>query len=98
MGTSQPFPSDCGPAVSTEPAYWLIGFMVHPEHRNGPIGFLLLKQAVRDLEITLSLTVQQTTIRLLTAVGFRELGTCPTTFGRSVRVAYCQGSIRKPSG
>ena len=59
------------------PAYWLIGFMVRPEHRNGPIGFLLLKQAVRDLETTLSLTVQQTTIRLLTAVGFRELGTLP---------------------
>ena len=59
------------------PAYWLIGFMVHPEHRNGPIGFLLLKQAVRELETTLSLTVQQTTIRLLTAVGFRELGTLP---------------------
>jgi hypothetical protein len=58
-------------------AYWLIGFMVHPQHRNGPIGFLLLKQAVRDLEITLSLTVQQTTMRLLTAVGFRELGTLP---------------------
>jgi GNAT superfamily N-acetyltransferase len=58
-------------------AYWLIGFMVHPQHRNGPIGFLLLKQAVHDLEITLSLTVQQTTIRLLTAVGFREIGTLP---------------------
>jgi len=58
-------------------AYWLIGFMVHPQHRNGPIGFLLLKQAVRDLEITLSLTVQQATIRLLTAMGFRELGTLP---------------------
>jgi hypothetical protein len=62
---------------SDRPAYWLIGFMVRPEHRNGPIGFLLLKQAVRDLELTLSLTVQQTTIRLLTAVGFRELGTLP---------------------
>ena len=58
-------------------AYWLIGFMVHPQHRNGPIGFLLLKQAVHDLEIMLSLTVQQTTIRLLTAVGFREIGTLP---------------------
>jgi GNAT superfamily N-acetyltransferase len=58
-------------------AHWLIGFMVRPEHRNGPIGFLLLKEAVRDLEVTLSLTVQPTTIRLLTAVGFRELGTLP---------------------
>jgi hypothetical protein len=59
------------------PAYWLIGFMVRPEFRNGPIGFLLLRQAVRDLEVTLSLTVQQATIRLMTAVGFRELGTLP---------------------
>jgi len=58
-------------------AYWLIGFMVHPQHRNGPIGFLLLKQAVSDLEVTLSLTVQQATIRLLTAVNFRELGILP---------------------
>jgi hypothetical protein len=59
------------------PAYWLIGFMVRPEQRNGPIGFLLLRKAVRDLEVTLSLTVQQTTIRLMTAVGFREIGTLP---------------------
>src|SRR5262249_35988450 len=58
-------------------AYWLIGFMVDPQYRNGPIGFLLLKQAVRDPAITLSLTVQPTTIRLLTAVGFRELGVLP---------------------
>ena len=59
------------------PAYWLIGFMVRPEHRNGPIGFLLLKEAVRELEVTMSLTVQQTTVRLLTAVGFSKVGMLP---------------------
>src|SRR5207245_1584567 len=36
--------------------------------------YLRLQEAVRELELTLSLTVQQTTIRLLTAVGFREIG------------------------
>ena len=59
------------------PAYWLIGFMVRPEYRNGPLGFLLLKRAVAELELTLSLTVQQATVRLLTAVGFREIGVLP---------------------
>ena len=62
---------------TARPAYWFIGFMVRPEHRNGPIGFLLLKGAVGELGLTLSLTVQQATVRLLTAVGFREIGVLP---------------------
>lgn len=66
------------------PAYWFIGFMVRPEHRNGPIGFGLLKRAVAELELTLSLTVQQTTVRLLTAVGFRHIGVLPN-YARLIR-------------
>ena len=28
-------------------AYWIKGLMVHPEFRNGPIGYLLLKAATK---------------------------------------------------
>lgn len=56
------------------PAYWFIGFMVRPEHRNGPIGYLLLKEASRALELTLSLTVATASVRLFKAVGFSEMG------------------------
>lgn len=59
------------------PGYWFIGFMVRPENRNGPIGYLLLKEASRELELTLSLTVAQASIRLFKAVGFTELGVVP---------------------
>ena len=59
------------------PAYWFIGFMVRPEHRNGPVGALLLREAVRRLELTLSLTVALPSVRLFRAVGFTDLGLVP---------------------
>ncbi len=62
---------------ATRPGYWFIGFMVRPEHRNGPIGYLMLKEASKELELTLSLTVAAPSIRLFKAVGFSELGVVP---------------------
>ncbi|MEO8448396.1 MAG: hypothetical protein ABI647_01325 [Gemmatimonadota bacterium] len=65
-------------------AYWFIGFMVRPEFRNGPIGYLLLKEASQDLELTLSLTVATPSIRLFRSVGFAEIGLVPN-FVRMLR-------------
>jgi len=58
-------------------AHWLSGFMVRPEQRNGPVGFLMLREAVKQLEITLSLTVMPASRRLFKSVGFTELGVIP---------------------
>ena len=58
----------------TEPAYFLKGFWVLLEHRNGPVGFLLAKAALRDLGTVLSLTVESAPRRLLGALGMVELG------------------------
>jgi hypothetical protein len=59
------------------PAYWFVGLMVVPEHRNGPVGFLLMREAAKGLELTLSLSVQDAAVRLFRGVGFTELGVIP---------------------
>jgi len=57
--------------------HWLIGFMVRPECRNGPVGFMLLKEAAKTTELLLSLTVAEASQRLFKAVGFAHIGTVP---------------------
>jgi GNAT superfamily N-acetyltransferase len=58
-------------------AYWLKGLMVLPEHRNGPVGFLLLRDAIRQLDCTLAFVVQAAARRLFEGVGFSDLGGIP---------------------
>ena len=77
LGHLSTIPVQVRTATGSRPGYWFIGFMVRPEHRNGPIGYLMLKEASRELELTLSLTVAQASIRLFKAVGFAELGIVP---------------------
>src|SRR5688572_26307900 len=43
---------------SDRAAHWLKGLMVLPEARNGPVGFLLLKSAIAELNPTLALVVE----------------------------------------
>lgn len=61
------------------PGYWIKGLMVVPEHRNGPVGMLLLKEAVRQLGtlVTTAMVVQQAPRRLFQALGYRDLGALP---------------------
>jgi ribosomal protein S18 acetylase RimI-like enzyme len=59
------------------PAHWLKGLMVLPEYRNGPIGFLLLREAARQLQTALALVVQPAARRLFQALGFTDLGAIP---------------------
>ncbi len=56
------------------PAYWIKGLMVHPEFRNGPIGFLVLKAAVAELRRTGALAVAPPARRLFEALGYTDLG------------------------
>lgn len=55
-------------------AHWMKGFMVRPESRNGPIGYLVLKEALRHLDLALVLTVAAPSRRLFAALGFRDHG------------------------
>lgn len=55
-------------------AHWMKGFMVLPEHRNGPVGYLVLKEATRRLGVAAVLTVADPSRRLFEALGFRNLG------------------------
>jgi hypothetical protein len=57
------------------PAHWLKGFMVLPEHRNGPVGFAVLKELLRHIGVSAILTVAPAARRLFTAVGYTDLGT-----------------------
>jgi ribosomal protein S18 acetylase RimI-like enzyme len=58
------------------PAHWLKGLMVLPRHRNGPVGFLVLREALRHLGAgdTAALVVEPAAIRLFTALGFVDMG------------------------
>jgi GNAT superfamily N-acetyltransferase len=56
------------------PAHFLKGLMVLPEHRNGPIGSSLVKEAVRHLGCALAIAVQPAAWKLCMALGFVHLG------------------------
>jgi hypothetical protein len=60
-----------------EPAHWLKGLMVVPSHRNGPVGFYLLKEATRQLGCAMALVVELGARRLFLAHGFADLGAIP---------------------
>jgi GNAT superfamily N-acetyltransferase len=55
--------------------FWLKGLMVLPEFRNGPVGFLLLKEAVRQLEgVLFGMVVAPAARKLFQALGFADVG------------------------
>lgn len=59
------------------PAHWLKGLMVLPEHRNGPVGFLVLREALQHLDVALAMVVRPEARKLFEALGFRDLGAPP---------------------
>lgn len=60
--------------TSEQPAYWVKGLMVLPEFRNGPVGFLLLKEAVRHMDCCMALAVLPVVVGLFERLGFTDLG------------------------
>ncbi len=68
------------------PAHWVKGLWVLPEHRNGPVGFLLLKEAVRHLGFAMAMVVEPAPRRLFEALGFTDVGAVPN-FLRVLRPA-----------
>ncbi len=69
-----------------QPAYWVKGLMVLPEYRNGPIGFLVVKQLAAALPRSTIMTVAPAARRLFSALGFTDLGTV-ANFVRPLRPA-----------
>lgn len=75
------------------PAHWVKGFWVLPEFRNGPIGFLVLRDALRNLGCSMALTVLPVVIGLSVSLGFADLGAIPNLI-RVLRPASLARRIR----
>jgi hypothetical protein len=60
--------------VAERPAYWVKGFWVLPEYRNGPIGFLVARELAAQLPRSMSVAVAPAARRLFGALGYRDLG------------------------
>lgn len=58
-------------------AHWIVGFMVLPEHRNGLVGPLLIKEVNRSLDYALSLHVEPPVLRILTGLKWVHKGVLP---------------------
>jgi hypothetical protein len=58
-------------------AHWLKGLWVLPEQQNGPVGFLVLKEATRQVGMAMALVVELAARRLFRAHGFADLGVLP---------------------
>jgi hypothetical protein len=58
-------------------AHWLKGLMVLEQYRNGPIGYQLVKEMMKQVGIAAVMTVAPAARRLFQAVGFKDLGAVP---------------------
>jgi hypothetical protein len=56
------------------PAHWLKGLMVLEQYRNGPIGYQLVKEMMKQVGVAGVMTVAPAARRLFQAVGFKDLG------------------------
>ena len=75
------------------PAHWVKGLMVLPEFRNGPVGFLVLKEAARNLDCSMALAVLPVVVGLFERLGFSDLGILPN-FVRVLRPARLLHRLR----
>ena len=74
LGYVSSIPVSLWNGAGEQPAFWVKGLMVLPEHRNGPIGYYLVKELLKKMPCALSLTVAPASRRLFQSLGFHELG------------------------
>lgn len=74
LGYISTIPTRLWNGSAEHPAHWFIGFMVLPEHRGGPVGHAVLKEAIRQLGLTAVMTVALPSRRLFKALGFHDFG------------------------
>jgi hypothetical protein len=72
--------------------YWAKGFMVLPEFRNGPLGFMILKELSRSSPLMAAMTVNPASNRLFAAQGYRDMGPLPNRV-RPLSVSCILGHI-----
>jgi hypothetical protein len=58
-------------------AYWVVGFMVLPEYRNGLIGPLLIKKVNETLDCALTLHVEEAPLKVFKGLGWKHAGVIP---------------------
>ena len=75
------------------PAHRVKGFMVLPEYRNGPIGFLVLRETLRNLNCAMALAVLPVVVGLSVQLGYRDLGRI-SNFVRLLRPARLLSRLR----
>jgi len=75
IGHCSSIPQRLWDGVAERPAYWVKGFWVLPQYRNGPIGFLVARELVAQLPRSMSLAAAPAARRLLGALGYTDLGT-----------------------
>lgn len=63
--------------AKTVEAHWIVGFMVLPEHRNGLVGPLLIKEVNRSLDCALSVFVEPPVLRILRGLKWTYHGILP---------------------
>lgn len=76
-------------------AYWVVGFMVLAEYRNGPIGPLLIKKVNETLDLALTLHVEEAPLKIFKGLGWKHAGVLPQfvylqnpySFMRNIRLA-----------
>ena len=72
--------------------YWAKGFMVLPEFRNGPLGFMILKELSRSSPLMAAMTVNPASNRLFAAQGYRDMGPLPNRI-RPLKLGRILGHI-----
>jgi hypothetical protein len=77
-------------SANTVAAHWIVGFMVLPEHRNGLVGPLLIKEVNRHLDCALSLFVEPPVLRILSGLKWVHKGVLP----QYLRVLNARGVSR----
>jgi hypothetical protein len=74
LGYVSSIPVSLWNGATEQATFWVKGLMVLPEHRNGPIGYYLVKELLKTTPCALSLTVASASRRLFQSLGFHELG------------------------
>jgi len=59
------------------PGYWVVGFMVLPEYRNGPIGPFLIQKVNQMLDVAMTLHTEEAVSRIFKGLGWKHLGLIP---------------------
>lgn len=106
VGHVTTIPVQLSALAKTVAAHWIVGFMVLPEHRNGLVGPLLIKEVNRHLDCALSLHVEPPVLRILTGLKWVHGGVLPQYLrvlsaqgvSRNLRLSGIKSLARRPVG